>query len=266
MKISEEAIYAEGQKQHELPNDLELDSLFHNLDSTYIREYARTHARRIKLTINQISQYKHPVGPKILEIGAGEYYQSMMRDIFPGGKFTLMGKPISTGEHRNDLEYKEFDLETNNWPVDQNSYDIVIALEVLEHIFWDPMLFFIEINKALRLGGVLYITTPNLASWRSIRALITHYAPFLYMPFCPGQPRYVSHRREYTTRDIVEFSRCGGFESDVKSLSCYSLDENSILNKIFRNYGFSIDNRGDTIFARFVKITESVISRPKWFY
>ena len=49
-------------------------------------------------------------------------------------------------------------------PAESNSYDVVIAGEVIEHLI-DTDHFLKEIKRMLKPGGMLIITTPNLASW-----------------------------------------------------------------------------------------------------
>ena len=50
-------------------------------------------------------------------------------------------------------------------PVPDASYDAVICVEVLEHLF-SPLETVNEIARVLRRGGVLIVTVPNVAYWR----------------------------------------------------------------------------------------------------
>jgi len=55
---------------------------------------------------------------------------------------------------------------TKNLPFESNSYDIIIAVEVMEHIS-DHELFFNEAYRILKKGGLLFFTTPNILSLKS---------------------------------------------------------------------------------------------------
>jgi len=57
------------------------------------------------------------------------------------------------------------------WPIDDNSVDLIICDNVLEHID-DPDRFFGEIRRVLRNGGRLCLRTPNRWSYFAIAATI----------------------------------------------------------------------------------------------
>jgi SAM-dependent methyltransferase len=55
---------------------------------------------------------------------------------------------------------------TKSFPYPDHAFDRVIAVEVTEHIL-DHETFFSEVNRILRPGGLLYVSTPNVVSMRS---------------------------------------------------------------------------------------------------
>lgn len=77
------------------------------------------------------------------------------------------------------ISIQEFDSWVNG---NQNRFDIVFLMDVLEHIPVDSQIGFIrKINKLLKIGGALYIKVPNANSlianrWRYIDT--THYCSF----------------------------------------------------------------------------------------
>jgi ubiquinone/menaquinone biosynthesis C-methylase UbiE len=56
-------------------------------------------------------------------------------------------------------------LDSDRWPVEDESVDLVVCDNVLEHIK-DPDPFFREANRVLRMGGYICIRAPN--SWNYI--------------------------------------------------------------------------------------------------
>jgi len=46
------------------------------------------------------------------------------------------------------------------WPLASHSVDVVISLQVIEHL-WDPGSFLAEARRCLRPGGLLVVSTPN---------------------------------------------------------------------------------------------------------
>src|SRR5207302_1202076 len=47
-------------------------------------------------------------------------------------------------------------------------YDLVIFAEVIEHLTFHPFATLHSINRCLKRGGKLILTTPNLSSWKKI--------------------------------------------------------------------------------------------------
>lgn len=69
---------------------------------------------------------------------------------------------------KNNPNIDEFHLhEGNSWPITDNSVDLCLCDNVLEHIE-EPDLFFSECRRVLKDGGYLCIRTPNLWSYVGI--------------------------------------------------------------------------------------------------
>jgi SAM-dependent methyltransferase len=99
----------------------------------------------------------------ILDVGAGH------------GAFTKtlheMGyKVVACDLFPEIFNYKEVDCIktdiTSHFPFPDNSFDMAIAIEVSEHIN-DHEVFFSELNRIIKPGGALYLSTPNILSLKS---------------------------------------------------------------------------------------------------
>lgn len=52
-----------------------------------------------------------------------------------------------------------FDLNEKKWPIEDNSFDSIVATHVIEHVD-DFIHFHNECHRILRIGGTLYLETP----------------------------------------------------------------------------------------------------------
>ncbi|MBN2480508.1 MAG: class I SAM-dependent methyltransferase [Bacteroidales bacterium] len=101
--------------------------------------------------------------PKILEIGSGhgaftqrlweDGYDVTASDLYPENFFF------------DQLSCHKVDLR-EDMPFDAASFDMVIAVEVMEHVH-DHEMFFRECGRILKKGGRLIFSTPNILSLKS---------------------------------------------------------------------------------------------------
>ena len=132
---------------------------------------------------------------RVLDIGAGEGYlarrvQDLIEtrrlaakleacDLFPDN-FRVAGVPC----HAIDLH--------GGLPLEDQSVDLAYSVEVLEHLE-DQFLFFREVQRVLRPGGRLVLTTPNVLSLTSrLRTLLAGF-PELFgpLPIHGDDPQHV---------------------------------------------------------------------------
>lgn len=102
----------------------------------------------------------------VLDIGAGGGYDLMLAK-----KINSNARLLAVENHpryaqelvNKGITVYDLDIEKNKLPFPDNSIDIVIVNQVLEHtkeIFW----IFHELTRVLKVGGKLLIGVPNLAS------------------------------------------------------------------------------------------------------
>jgi SAM-dependent methyltransferase len=84
-------------------------------------------------------------------------------------------------DRRDAARRRGFDARPGNieefWPFDDQSFDIVHANQVIEHVARLDH-FVSEAWRVLRPGGRLIVCTENLASWPNVAALLLGYMPF----------------------------------------------------------------------------------------
>lgn len=88
---------------------------------------------------------------------------------------------ISADINNQRPDFVQVDME-NALPFEDHSFDAVICCEGIEHIF-SPFHFFSELERVLRPGGILIISTPNIQNLYSrVQFLCTGYL-FQFDPF-----------------------------------------------------------------------------------
>ncbi len=73
----------------------------------------------------------------------------------------------------------------------------------------------IEINRILKMGGHLVLTTPNIASMRAVAGILQGFHPMLFPAYIrPRESGEVDarHNREYTALEIRALLEISGFE------------------------------------------------------
>lgn len=137
------------------------------------------------------------------------------------GSYGLLGTEISTEAVQraiaNGVETNQVDLNTTTLPYPNDSIDIVLFMEVIEHLYIsDPVMQ--EVMRILRPGGLLVLTTPNLASWANRTAILFGFQPFsidvsFKQNFGRVAPGGVNgHLKAFTRSALKEYLACFGFQ------------------------------------------------------
>lgn len=143
--------------------------------------------------------------PRILDVGAG-----YGRDLFAvqaaipeAHLFAVEGYPPAV-EHLGErgVSVVSINLERDRLPFEDNSFDVVMCNQVIEHIkeiFW----LVGEMSRVCRRDGHIMIGTPNLGSLHNRVALFFGHQPPAIHVFGP-------HVRGYTVHGLSEFLQEGG--------------------------------------------------------
>ena len=109
-------------------------------------------------------------------------------------------------------------------------YDLVIFTEIIEHITFNPVLFWRRIYQMLKVGGVIYITTPNaLTPWKMlaiIKNALTLRGTGLPVRKIFDTITYGHHWKEYSGREMREYFKILTPDFDV-NVSYFNVDSES---------------------------------------
>jgi len=167
-------------------------------------------------------------GRRVIDFGASPFITSCA---LKNMGFEVLAVDFDPEEYRRIAEAcgiraVRVDLEKDRVPVEDGWADCAVFSEVLEHInpyYVDHTVS--EINRVLRVGGILVLTTPNIASlFRRLRLLLGI------------QPQYRFHVHEYTKREVEDLLEKLGFRilrsfySEVNDLTYVDINNDEYLD------------------------------------
>ncbi|MFH1145423.1 MAG: class I SAM-dependent methyltransferase [bacterium] len=212
-----------------------------------LEEYDVDRVKKIKSLLNR---YSHS-GQRVLEIGcgSGELLQHYVQH-FPGVLFEGMdisNEAIQLAKNQYSYEFRVEDIN-NRLSYDDNRFNIVLAGEVIEHLY-DVDNFFLECRRVLKPGGSLIITTPNLVSWYNRLFVLFGWLPFpmevsfrermfgrkeFYRLFGISSSLAVGHLRIFTEDALTEMAAHYGFKIIERSSYCHF--EKFLINRLVSRY------------------------------
>lgn len=141
---------------------------------------------------------------------------------------------------KENVAIHQMNLSDYRIDLPDESFDCVIMCEVLEHLNFNPLPLFKEINRILSVGGVFYVALPNGAQIRNrIRMALGQPIGLDVSEFfdqLDGQHELIAngHWREYTMSEIREMLEPIGFQR-LKSyyFSLGECEEDTRLRKRF---------------------------------
>ena len=159
-----------------------------------------------------------------LELGANPYFTTWLLDAYTDLDLTLANYYGARGESTQPHSWlppggservevqrhsQLYNVEEDIFPHPDDSFDVVLFCEMLEHMLMDPMHTLREIHRVLKPGGALVLTTPNVARIENVLRLV--HGSNMYDPYSGFGP-YGRHNREYTRHELHLLLEFAGFE------------------------------------------------------
>lgn len=217
--------------------------------------YFMDHLKRYVATLCHIPFPAHAEA-RALECGATPLFQWALKQVFGyetvdgtyfGGAPSTKTEVIEGPNYRADHAAYYLNLENDPLPVADDRYDFILFCEILEHMDVDPMTPLIEVNRTLKPGGQLLVTTPNSTSARIVAKILSGQAPHFFMKYVKSRDPY-RHNFEYDVPSLMQLMEAAGFDGDIlKTLDTFHEPPPGIIDFLAQN-GFPTDARGDNIF------------------
>jgi SAM-dependent methyltransferase len=240
------------------------------------RAYATQHMRRFVGTLQRIPPPQSPTD-RLLELGALLHlapaikkfcgYQEVCGVDFweSDEKMVYETATQKDGAETHTFELRNFNVERDPFPWPDNHFRVALCCEVLEHLQSDPMHMLWELNRTLAPDGLLLLTTPNIASARSIEGLLVGCAPYLLAQYNRKTP-IDQHNREYAPYEVGVALAAAGFTVVELETEDVWMRSNPAIIELLKEVHLSTENRGDNIFALARKTGAPIERYPKELY
>jgi 2-polyprenyl-6-hydroxyphenyl methylase/3-demethylubiquinone-9 3-methyltransferase len=195
--------YESFARQFSLPNNL---------------DYLKQHISRLGTTQQLAYQrWKWP-SAKILDIGAHWLHQSVL---FALDGHSVIGADLSKPLAANSVKetaknhgvqlliYDDLSNESVFDSVPENSIDVVLFCEILEHITFNPVGMWKAIHRVLKGGGRIILTTPSFYNFNAIRGHFLRYftgqGGGISVQEILNKPTYSPHWKEFSISEIRSY-------------------------------------------------------------
>jgi SAM-dependent methyltransferase len=156
--------------------------------------------------------------PKILDVGCGQgELSSSIRSLLPEANVVGVEWSLSWCKHAHErgIPIVQASVDGLNLPFSSQAFNAVIIKEVIEHLV-DTDYVLNEARRVLVPGGLLLVSTPNLAAWFNRILLLVGVQPIfseVSLRGVYGRPGSdpVGHLRLFTKRALVELFAAHGF-------------------------------------------------------
>ena len=202
-------------------------------DSLYFAE----HRGRYLRTLARIQEISRP-GCRVLDVGSHFLHQTTALKLLG---FQSHGMDVSVFSQSDLVKNRAARHGVENLCVDdfqsgtfmpaaEDYYDLVVFTEIMEHITFNPVLFWRRIYQILKVGGFIYITTPNaLTPWKilaTIKNALTLRGAGLPMHRIFDTVTYGHHWKEYSGREMRDYFKLLTPDFDA-SVSYFSLESDA---------------------------------------
>ena len=150
---------------------------------------------------------------RLLELGSAPFLGSQCLDLVWPGRVTYANY-FGTADRRSSTTLVElaghrtktyesdlFNIETDEFPYPDESFDVVIFSELVEHLAINPVWALAEMHRVLRPGGHLILTTPNALSLERLDSVVRGKRPSVDQ-YSPAFGYGARHNREYSALEL----------------------------------------------------------------
>ena len=234
--------------------------------------YHADHKRRMARTI-QVLLDQNPSG-SLLEVGTSHLIPLVLDEVLPGLAVTVTDFDLTQPVYSNMevslngvtrvVPCARVNIENEPLPFEDETFDYILLCEVLEHMEIDPMFMLAEINRVMKTGGTLILSTPNAVSTWSITKMLKGFEPYFYMQYRHDRSLY-RHNYEYSIHSLAAVIKAAGFDGSAWTEDSFEEPNYTHVLKL-KEIGYDLHHVGDNLFTVAKKISGVVNRYPGAIY
>jgi 2-polyprenyl-6-hydroxyphenyl methylase/3-demethylubiquinone-9 3-methyltransferase len=200
-------------------------------------DYLRRHFPRYLATKRRLlSHWDRRNGVRMLDVGAHWLHQSLMYAI-DGFEVSALDVPVTfdapevaalaAAHHIRLLRNPDLEHPTGLTGIADDSFDLILFTEIIEHIAFNPIAMWRELYRVLRPGGRIVLTTPN---YYALRGLLRRAQRFLSgrgggvdARSVLHDPTFAHHWKEYSRRELLAYF--ADLAPDFACVNCARVEE-----------------------------------------
>jgi SAM-dependent methyltransferase len=191
--------------------DLVLSNIFFEKPSYYIQQKPR-----YRQVLEDIQQLPLSNTANLLEIGGGQI--ALLSQALLGTQATVadLNDTYKSGLLQHGITFETCDLLHDNLNL-PNTFDGIVMCEVIEHLPIPPYIVLEKIQRWMKPGGWIYITTPNLYRLRNL-VRMAFGARVFDLFYLPERGQGIGHPFEYSAFHLQWQLEKAGFKVDQVQL------------------------------------------------
>ena len=204
-----------------------VDAYAATLDDESAR-YWELHRNRFRWTTAYIRQLLEEKSERDSILDIGNSFQTLLfSKAFPDLQIDTLGFLDHRYQVGRPSRHYAFDLNEAhnkaNWIQTENRYDVIVFLEVIEHLYTSPSQVLAFLRTFLKSEGLIVIQTPNAAALKKRIKLLFGKNPYERIRETRENP---GHFREYTAKELSSIAEKCGYETVFTRYNDFLIDGN----------------------------------------